>query len=205
MHWPSLRGYFWGDPSVSSHICPTSHVSSLLCFSLIPLLLLCSVSDKIPMGGYWSPTLSLPSILPRLPGLQPALLFRWLWLTFNTPASLPFPTVAWTSPIWSTANTSEIPETTSFIFPLPWLFPHLSYVTYWHPHPSCFLPQTQHLCFLSLPSVLCSLHQLVKVSHCGTSLVVQWFRLCRLCASNAGGKGSIPDLGTKIPHAVCPQ
>ena len=33
----------------------------------------------------------------------------------------------------------------------------------------------------------------------GTSLVVQWFRLC---ASNAGGGGSIPGLGTRIPHAV---
>ena len=37
----------------------------------------------------------------------------------------------------------------------------------------------------------------------GTSLVVQWLRLC---APNAGGMGSIPGLGTKIPHAVwCSQ
>ena len=67
------QSLFWGDPSVSSHISPTFHVSSLLCFSLIPLFR--SVSDKIPMGGYWSPTLSLPSILAPLPGLHPALLF----------------------------------------------------------------------------------------------------------------------------------
>ena len=33
----------------------------------------------------------------------------------------------------------------------------------------------------------------------GTSLVVQWLRLC---ASNAGGADSIPGRGTKIPHAM---
>ena len=33
----------------------------------------------------------------------------------------------------------------------------------------------------------------------GTSLVVQWLRLC---ASAAGGKGLIPGQGTKIPHAI---
>ena len=33
----------------------------------------------------------------------------------------------------------------------------------------------------------------------GTSLSVQWLRLC---ASNAGGAGSIPGRGTKIPHAA---
>ena len=33
----------------------------------------------------------------------------------------------------------------------------------------------------------------------GTSLAVQWLRLC---ASNAGGTGSIPGQGTKIPHAA---
>ena len=32
-----------------------------------------------------------------------------------------------------------------------------------------------------------------------TSLAVQWLRLG---ASNAGGMGSIPGWGTKIPHAV---
>ena len=31
----------------------------------------------------------------------------------------------------------------------------------------------------------------------GASLVVQWLRLC---ASTAGGMGSIPGWGTKIPH-----
>ena len=46
-----------------------------------------------------------------------------------------------------------------------------------------------------------SLVPLMSQSSCenGTSLVVQWLRLC---ASNAGGVGSIPGLGTKIPHAV---
>ena len=188
MHWPSLRGYFWGDPSVSSHICPTSHVSSLLFFSdPPPPPLFCVRQD--PHGGLLVPHPLSPFNPSSAPRASTSTSLQ-VTLTFNTPASHPFPTVAWISPIWSTAHTSEIPETTSFIFPLLWLFPHLSYVTYWHPHPSCFLPQTLHLCFLSLPSVLCSLHQLVKVSHCGTSLVVQWFRLCRLCASNAGGKGS---------------
>ena len=33
----------------------------------------------------------------------------------------------------------------------------------------------------------------------GTSLAVRWMRLH---ASNAGGAGSIPGRGTKIPHAV---
>ena len=33
----------------------------------------------------------------------------------------------------------------------------------------------------------------------GTSLVVQWLRIC---ASTAGGMGSIPGWGTKIPHAA---
>ena len=31
------------------------------------------------------------------------------------------------------------------------------------------------------------------------SLAIQWLRLC---PSNAGGMGSIPDQGTKIPHAM---
>ena len=30
---------------------------------------------------------------------------------------------------------------------------------------------------------------------------IQWLRLC---ASNAGGMGSIPGWGTKVPHAVQP-
>ena len=33
----------------------------------------------------------------------------------------------------------------------------------------------------------------------GTSLAVQWLGLC---APNAGGTGSIPGRGTKIPHAA---
>ena len=33
----------------------------------------------------------------------------------------------------------------------------------------------------------------------GTSLAVQWLALC---ASNAGGVGSIPGWGTRIPHAA---
>ena len=36
----------------------------------------------------------------------------------------------------------------------------------------------------------------------GTSLVVQWLRLC---ASNAGGVGSIPGQGAKIPYASWPK
>ena len=53
------------------------------------------------------------------------------------------------------------------------------------------------------------LHLLIHLSHkylfyfknwCpGTSLAVRWLRLC---VSNAGGTGSIPDWGTKIPQAV---
>ena len=42
---------------------------------------------------------------------------------------------------------------------------------------------------------LCSL----RIQRGGTSLVVQWLRLH---ASNAGGEGSIPGLGTEIPHAL---
>ena len=36
----------------------------------------------------------------------------------------------------------------------------------------------------------------------GTFLVVQWLRLH---ASNAGGTGSIPSWGTKIPHVMRPK
>ena len=36
----------------------------------------------------------------------------------------------------------------------------------------------------------------------GTSLAIQWLRFC---ASNAGGMGSIPGQGTKIPHATGPK
>ena len=34
----------------------------------------------------------------------------------------------------------------------------------------------------------------------GTSLAAQWLRLC---VSNAGGMGSIPGRGTKIPYTLC--
>ena len=36
-------------------------------------------------------------------------------------------------------------------------------------------------------------------SNAGTSLAVQWLRLC---TSTAGGMGLIPGQGTKIPHAA---
>ena len=39
----------------------------------------------------------------------------------------------------------------------------------------------------------------LKIINLGTSLVVQWLRLC---ASYAGGLGSVPGQGTKISHAV---
>ena len=42
---------------------------------------------------------------------------------------------------------------------------------------------------------------LFKNAHCGTSLAVQWLRLC---PSTAGGMGSIPGWGTKMPHATAP-
>ena len=42
-----------------------------------------------------------------------------------------------------------------------------------------------------------------KIPNRGTSLVIQWLRPC---ASSAGGMGSIPGRGTKIPHTVqCSQ
>ena len=39
----------------------------------------------------------------------------------------------------------------------------------------------------------------IKKKSEGTSLAVQWLRLC---ASNARGMGSIPGWGTKIPYVV---
>ena len=41
---------------------------------------------------------------------------------------------------------------------------------------------------------------LSKLRDEGTSLAVQWLRLC---ASTAGGAGLIPTRETKIPHAMC--
>ena len=40
---------------------------------------------------------------------------------------------------------------------------------------------------------------LIKQHTSGTSLVVPWLRIC---LSMSGGRSSIPDQGTKIPHAV---
>ena len=40
---------------------------------------------------------------------------------------------------------------------------------------------------------------MLKKKEKGNSLVVLWLRLC---ASTAGGTGSIPGQGTKIPHAA---
>ena len=40
---------------------------------------------------------------------------------------------------------------------------------------------------------------LIKINMCRNSLAVQWLELC---ASSAGGAGSIPGGVTKIPHAV---
>ena len=45
----------------------------------------------------------------------------------------------------------------------------------------------------------CHIYSLVEMTSQGISLVVQWLRLH---ASSAGGLGSIPGQGTKIPHAV---
>ena len=46
---------------------------------------------------------------------------------------------------------------------------------------------------------LCVWIKRIYKSYWGTSLAVQWLRLC---ASNAGGIDSIPGQGTKIPHAL---
>ena len=57
----------------------------------------------------------------------------------------------------------------------------------------------------NLSADLFSIWHLSKRNVFGTSLVVLWLRLC---ASNAGGVGSIPGWGTKIPnamHAWCSQ
>ena len=65
---------------------------------------------------------------------------------------------------------------------------------YPHPHKQC-------ICKLSLGLGLQTIHSFIHSTniYCGTSLAVQWLRLC---ASNAGGMGSIPSQGTKIPHAA---
>ena len=43
------------------------------------------------------------------------------------------------------------------------------------------------------------MESVIQESDLGTSLVVQWLRLC---ASNARGMGSTPRQGTKIPYAL---
>ena len=53
--------------------------------------------------------------------------------------------------------------------------------------------------FFHLFTYLESLAFLLNSSASGTSLVVQWLRLC---PSTAGGMSSIPAQGTKIPHAT---
>ena len=50
-----------------------------------------------------------------------------------------------------------------------------------------------------IPCTWSGIINIVKNDHTGTSLVVQW---SRLCASTAGGTGSTPGQGTKIPCAA---
>ena len=53
--------------------------------------------------------------------------------------------------------------------------------------------------WMNLQEIMLSENGNLKKIYGGTSLVVQWLRLR---ASTAGGTGSIPGQGTKIPHAV---
>ena len=53
--------------------------------------------------------------------------------------------------------------------------------------------------YFHLLAYLESLAFLLNNSPSGTSLVVQWVRLC---TSTAGGTSSIPGQGTEIPHAA---
>ena len=67
----------------------------------------------------------------------------------------------------------------------------------------CLVCKKQHLCDSTALRTApgnrgCCLH-ISNISIWGISLVVQWLRLC---TANAGGVGSIPGLGTKIPHAM---
>ena len=75
-------------------------------------------------------------------------------------------------------------EVTFSLSPLPVPTPHLS------------LPK--HPLSLSLSPAAIQTWHLLR-SHVGTSLAVQWVRII---ASTAGGMGSIPGRGTKIPHAA---
>ena len=56
--------------------------------------------------------------------------------------------------------------------------------------------------YLTLPSGYPQRNLKSIYKNLGTSLAVQWLRLC---ASNAGGAGSIPGRGTRIPHATWPK
>ena len=60
-----------------------------------------------------------------------------------------------------------------------------------------FSKQTESICaiWLCFPSLSAT----VKQGRSGASLVVQWLRFS---ASSAGGMGSIPGQGTKIPYAI---
>jgi len=61
----------------------------------------------------------------------------------------------------------------------------------------------QHLCdstaLRTAPGNRECCRHISNISIWGMSLVLQWLRLC---TANAGGVGSIPGLGTKIPHAM---
>ena len=54
-------------------------------------------------------------------------------------------------------------------------------------------------CFFVAKEKRCSSTNSDLDASIGTSLAVQWLRLC---TSTAGGSGSIPGWGTRIPHAV---
>ena len=62
---------------------------------------------------------------------------------------------------------------------------------------NCQLPCHGQVGWWALSSVVTS--DTAKVQNQGSSLGVQWLRLCAL---NAGGMGLIPDQGTKTPYAV---
>ena len=82
----------------------------------------------------------------------------------------------------------------SCIFTFTWLF--LSPI-FSHTHPSLLLCPLPAL--LIHPHLALTLQTLLQKLFLGTSLAVHWLRLH---ASTAGGMGSIPGWGTKIPHAT---
>ena len=71
---------------------------------------------------------------------------------------------------------------------------------------TCGCECVHHLCELVCVSVsvntCASVWASIKILYQGTSLAVQWLRLC---ASNAGDAGSIPLWGTKVPRASRPK